>query len=100
MEKKTYNIYIIHSPSNSENYIDRILATEKELMRAGYHIMNPLPDQHKHINNESLHAMYGHKMRDCELAYAMDGWDRTRVGNAEMAEMFMHRKIIAFEQKV
>lgn len=97
---KTYNIYIIHSPSNSENYIDRILATEHKLIKEGYTIMNPLPDQHTHISNESLHAMYGHKMRDCDVAYAMEGWDRTRIGNAEMAEIIIHRKIITFEQKV
>lgn len=97
---KTYNIYIIHSPSNSENYIDRILATEHALMKERHTIMNPLPDQHTHICNESLHAMYGHKMRDCDVAYAMEGWDRTRIGNAEMAEIIIHRKIITFEQKV
>ena len=97
---KTYNIYIIHSPSNSENYIDRILATEHKLMEEGHTIVNPLPDQHRHISNESLHAMYGHKMRDCDLAYCMDGWGRTRIGNTEFAEMMIHRKIIAFEQQV
>ena len=93
-------IYIIHSPSNSENYIDRTLATEEKLIKEGHQVMNPLPDQNEHISNEALNAMYGHKMKDCDVAYAMEGWDRTRVGNAEMAEMMIQRKIIAFEQKV
>ena len=97
---KTYNIYIIHSPSNSENYIDRTLATEHKLMKEGHCIVNPLPDQHGHISNEELHAMYGHKMRDCDVAYCMEGWDKHVMGNYELAEVIIHRKIIAFEQQV
>ena len=91
-------IYIIHSPSTSENYIDRTLSTEKDLIQKGYQVLNPLPDQQKHISDKEMHCMYGHKMRDCDAAYAMDGWSKTEIGNAEMVELMIHKKTIMFEQ--
>lgn len=93
-------IYIIHSPSNSENYIERTLAAEKKFMEEGHEIVNPMPDQMPAVDNESIHFIHGYKMRHCDMAYAMEGWDRTRVGNAEMAELMIHRKTITFEPKV
>lgn len=91
-------IYIIHSPSNSENYIDRVLATERKLIDEGHHILNPLPEQEKLISDKEMHFMYGYKMRDCDVAYAMDGWSKSEIGNAEMAEMMICKKTITFEQ--
>ena len=91
-------IYIIHPSSDSENYIDKTLSVEKTLIEKGNHILNPLPDQGKHINDRELHFMYGHKMRDCDAAFAMDGWSKTEIGNAEMAELMIHKKTIIFEQ--
>lgn len=93
-------IYIIHSPSTSENYIDKTLSAEQYLIEQGHHVMNPMPDQQNSISNKELHDMYGHKIRDCEAAYAMEGWDKTDIGNAEMAELMIHRKTIMFEQQV
>lgn len=100
LEPRKYKVYIIHSPSNSKNYIDRTLAAERLLMEEGHEVVNPLPDQMKVIDNESLHFIHGYKMRHSDVAYAMEGWDRTDIGNAEMAEMMIHRKVITFEQKV
>ena len=41
-----------------------------------------------------------YKQEACDVVYAMEGWDRTDIGNAEMAEAMVRRKIITFEQKV
>lgn len=65
--------------------------------------MNPLPDLEKVsssrlISNEEMHSMYGYKMRDCDAAYVMDGYAGTTIGNAEFAEMMIHKKTIIFEQ--
>ncbi len=100
MSNKNYNIYIIHSPSDAENYIDRTLATERQLTEEGHIVMNPLPDQANLISNEDMHFMYAHKIFDCDAAYAMDEWSKTTIGNAEMAEMMLRRKTIYFEQQV
>lgn len=93
-------IYIIHSPSNTENYIDNVLATEQKLIKGGDHVVNPLPDQVKAISNEDLHNMYASKMETCDAVYAMDGWDKTDQGNAAMADAMILRKTIMFEQRI
>ena len=93
-------IYIIHSPSNTENYIDNVLATEQKLIKRGEHIVNPLPDQVKEISNEELHNMYSRKIEQCDAVYAMENWDKTDQGNAAIAEAMLLRKTIMFEQKV
>ena len=97
---KSYKVYIIHSPSDSENYIDRTLTTELELAKGGHIIMNPLPDQHRCIDNKSLHMIHGHNLQASDVVYAMEGWGETEIGNAEMAEAMIRRKIITFEQQV
>lgn len=92
--------YIIHSSDKSDNYIDKVLATEKELKQKGYHIMNPLPDQNKHIGNEALNSIYGNLIPYCDIVYAMDGWDKppSHTGDKEMAEAMKTRRTIMFEQ--
>jgi len=92
-------IYIIHSSDKEENYIDRILQTEQKLIEEGHRVMNPLPDQHNNISNKSLHEMYGHKIRDCDEVFVMDGYNKANViGNAEFSEAMIHKKTIRFEQ--
>lgn len=92
-------IYIIHSSDKEENYIDRTLQTEQRLIENGDDVMNPLPDQYDHISNKKLHDMYGHKIRECDEVYVMDGYNRGNViGNAEFAEAMVHKKTIRFEQ--
>lgn len=93
-------IYIIHSPRFTENYIDRIIQTEKELIKDGHHVMNPLPDQMQGIGELELHKMYASKIKDCDAVFAMEGWDKTDIGNCEMSEAIILRKTITFEQKV
>lgn len=93
-------IYIIHSPSNTENYIDNVLATEQKLIKSGDHVVNPLPNQVKEISNEDLHNMYASKIEQCDAVYAMEGWDKTDWGNAAMVEAMLLRKTIMFEQRV
>lgn len=92
-------IYIIHSSDKEENYIERILQAEQKLIEEGHHVMNPLPDQHDNISNKSLHEMYGRKLRDCDEVFVMDGYNKGNViGNAEFAEVMIHKKTIRFEQ--
>ena len=95
-------IYIIRSSDQEENYIDRTLQAEKKLMDNGFNIMNPLPDQNKHIGNKALNSIYGSLIPYCDEVYAMEGWDKTpsHTGDKEMAEAFIQRKTIIFEQKV
>lgn len=93
-------VYIIHSPSDSENYIDRTLQAERQLIESGDHVMNPLPDQNKHIGNEALNNIYGNLIEYCDMVYAMEGWDKTNTGNKEMTAAMLNRKTITFEQKV
>lgn len=93
-------IYIIHSPNSTENYIDNVLSTEQKLIKSGENVVNPLPDQIKAISNEELHNMYASKIEQCDAVYAMENWDKTVLGNAEMAQAMSLRKTIMFEQKV
>lgn len=90
-------VYIIHAPNNSENYIDRVLTTEKKLIAQGHHIVNPLPDR-TDIRPKELHEMYKGKIVLCDYVYAMDGWDKSAFGNLEMAKTMIHKKTICFEQ--
>ena len=67
-------VYIIHSPSSSENYIDRTLQAEQKLTEGGDHVMNPLPDQNRHIGNEALNRKECREYIDidCQFAFAED----------------------------
>lgn len=91
-------IYIIHSPSTSENYIDNVLSLEDKIIGNGDHVMNPLPDQVKGVGNKELYEMYGHKIKDCDKVYVMKGWAKTCTGNPEMAEALKHSVDISFEK--
>lgn len=91
-------IYIIHSPSTSENYIDNVLSVEQKLIENGDHVMNPLPDQVKGVGNKELYEMYGHKIKDSDKVLVMKDWSKSSTGNPEMAEALMHSVDISFEK--
>lgn len=91
-------IYIIHSPSTSENYIDNVLSLERKLIENGDHVMNPLPDQSNGIGNKDMYEMYNHKIKDCDKVLAMKEWEKSSTGNPEMAEALIHGKDITFER--
>ena len=91
-------IYIIHSPSTSENYIDNVLSLEEKIIEKRDHVMNPLPDQPENIGNKELYEMYGHKIKDCDKVVVMKDWSKTSTGNPEMAEALMRSKDIVFEK--
>lgn len=91
-------VYIIHSPSTSENYIDNVLLVEQKLIENGDHVMNPLPDQASSVGNKELYEMNKHKIKDCDMVYVMKGWPHTCTGNPEMAEALMYSKDIIFEK--
>lgn len=91
-------IYIIHSPSTSENYIDNVLSLEQKIIENRDHVMNPLPDQLKHIGNKEMYEMYGHKIKDSDKVVVMKDWSKSSTGNPEMAEALMHNVDITFER--
>lgn len=91
-------IYIIHSPSTSENYIDNVLSVEQKLIENGDHVMNPLPDQVKNISNTEMFKMYKDKIRNSDKVFAMKNWQRTDTGNVEVAEALIHSIDIEFEK--
>ena len=91
-------IYIIHSPSTSENYIDNVLSLEDKIIGNGDHVMNPLPDQVKGIGNKELYEMYKHKIKDSDKVLAMKDWSKSSTGNPEMAEALIHSVDIIFEK--
>lgn len=89
-------IYIIHSPSTSENYIDNVLSLEQLIIQNGDSIMNPLPDQPSNIGNDALYEMYKDKIKDSDCVAAMDDWCKSSTGNPEMAEALKHSIDILF----
>ena len=94
-------VYIIHPDSKSENYIDKVLATEQMLHNEGHHVVNPYPDQDKVIvSNVEMHEMYSNKIELADMVYAMEGWDKSVTGNKAMSKAKILRKTIRFEQKV
>lgn len=94
-------VYIIHSSDKAENYIERVRATEEELLEEGHFVINSLPENAENIDNKKMNDIYGSKIERCDMVYAMDGWGEFgSIGNAEMAEAMKNRKTIRFEQKV
>lgn len=91
-------IYIIHSPSTSENYIDNVLSLEQKVIGNGDHVMNPLPNQLKDIGNKELYEMYSHKIKDSDKVLVMKDWSKSSTGNPEMAEALKHSVDITFEK--
>ena len=91
-------IYIIHSPSTAENYIDNVLALEDKIIENGDHVMNPLPDQVKNISNTEMFKMYREKIKSSDKVIAMKNWQRTDIGNVEMAEEMLYSIDIKFEK--
>ena len=91
-------IYIIHSPSTSENYIDNVLSLEQEIIENRDHVMNPLPDKPSSIGNKELYEMYGHKIKDSDKVLAMKDWSHSSTGNPEMAEALKYSVDITFER--
>ena len=91
-------IYIIHSPENTENYIERIKSAEEALIELGHHILNPLPEELPEISNEILCKIYGEKIIKCDAVFAMLDWDKSDTSNKEMARAHIMKKIITFEQ--
>lgn len=91
-------IYIIHSPSTSENYIDNVLAVEQKIIENGDHVMNPLPDQVKNISNTKMFKMYKDKIKNSDMVFVMKGWSKSSTGNPEMAEAMIHSVNIEFEK--
>lgn len=91
-------IYIIHSPSTSENYIDNVLSLEQKIIENRDHVMNPLPDQVKNISNSEMFKMYKEKIKDSDMVFVMKGWQDTDTGNVEMAEAMIHCVDIKFEK--
>ena len=95
-------IYIIHSPKNSEHYFERIRSAETTLIRAGHHIVNPLPDDvevnNPEYDNVDAFREHAHKISMCDAVFAMDGYAKEDIGNQAMAEAMLLRKTITFEQ--
>lgn len=89
-------IYIIHSPSTSENYIDNVLSLEQTMIENGEYVMNPLPDQPGNIGNKELYEMYKHKIKDSDKVVVMKDWSKSSTGNPEMAEALKHSVDILF----
>lgn len=91
-------VYIIHSPSTSENYIDNVLSLEQRIIDNGDHVMNPLPDQATNIKNRELYEMYGEKIKNSDKVVAMKDWHKSSTGNPEMAETLKYSVDIKFEK--
>ena len=89
-------IYIIHSPSKSENYIDNVLSLEQEIIKIGDEVMNPLPDHPGDIGNKGLYEMYKDKIKDSDFVVVMPDWSKSSTGNPEMAEALKHSVDILF----
>ena len=89
-------IYIIHSPSTSENYIGEVRSLEEWIIEHGDCVMNPLPDQLKDIGDNELYDMYKDKIKDSCCVVAMPDWDKSSTGNPEMAEALKHSVDIMF----
>lgn len=95
-------IYIIHSPKTSENYFERIRATEEMLLDAGHYVLNPLPENVEQeapdYDNADDFKENAPKINICDVVYAMEGYAKEDIGNKVMAEAMVLRKTIAFEQ--
>ena len=89
-------IYIIHSPSTTENYIDNVLSLEQKLIENREHVMNPMPDQPSNIGNREMYEMYKHKIKDSDKVVVMKDWCKSSTGNPEMAEALKHSINIEF----
>lgn len=89
-------IYIIHSPSTSENYINNVRSLEEIINKDGDCVMNPLPDQLKDIGDKELYDMYKDNIKDSDVVIAMPDWSKSSTGNPEMAEALKHSVDILF----
>ena len=96
-------IYIIHCPKFSENYFERIRQTEKRLVEYGHSIMNPLPEgveeKEPEWDNVNFYRAYAASINDCEMVYAMIGWEETNLSEIEIKEAMDLKKHIVFEQR-
>lgn len=95
-------IYIIHSPKVSENYFEHIRIVEKKLENMGHSILNPLPsgteEKEPDWDNINFFRTYSARINDCDMVYAMLGWEETHLSEIEMKEAMKLKKHIVFER--
>lgn len=93
-------IYIIHSPSTSENYIENVRLLERIIINGKDCVVNQLPDQVKDMGDKELYDMYKDKIKESNTVIAMKEWDKSVTGNPEMAEALKHSINIVFEKQL
>lgn len=95
-------IYIIHSPKSEENYFEHIRETEKRLTEYGHSVLNPLPEgveeKEPEWDNINFYRTYAPRINDCDMVYAMFGWEATNLSEHEIKEAMNLKKHIVFEQ--
>ena len=94
-------IYIVHSSSNTEQYIERIKATEEKLIEYGHHIVNPLPEGVEgEFANDDFFKLYASKINICDVLYVMLGWENSDISQYEIKEGISLRKSLLFEKPI